>query len=410
MRIAYISADRGVPICGCSGSAVHVAELIRCLAQRGHEITLFSATAAPDPAGAGLLASVVDLCTDVFLNDLRLRLAKSLRAAGHQGIEASELYSLLLNQTLLAALSQAEERFDLVYERQSLWSFAGLQWARQHGVPYFLEVNAPLVQQQEAYRQLGLAEAARAIEALLLSSADRVLVTTGELQTYCRARGAAARRLRVVPCGVPATWFRRSTRLGCRNDGTFVVGFVGSLKPWHGVEVLLEVFLQLSRISPVYRLLVVGDGPLLAQIDSFQRQHALASRVTLAGAVAHDRVPELLAQIDVGLAPYPPLPSFYFSPLKVWEYAAAGVPIVASASGPLPQQFPHRLAALLHPPGNVRKIVKHVELLRHHPELAVRLARRARRVAKLHTWDRIAARVETLADQCIAAVRVRNSR
>jgi glycosyltransferase involved in cell wall biosynthesis len=209
--------------------------------------------------------------------------------------------------------------------------------------------------------------------------------------------------MRVIPCGVARSLFPASGRLGARGADEFVLGFVGSLKPWHGIDILLEAFLQLSYISSNYRLLLVGDGPLRPEVESFCRSHNISPLVTIAGSVDAARVPEYLARIDVGLAPYPPLPSFYFSPLKIWEYAAAGVPIVASASGDLPRLFPHRVAALLHPPGSVGKIVKHVERLRGDRDLGCRLARRARQVAKLHTWDRLAARFETLAKRALAS-------
>jgi glycosyltransferase involved in cell wall biosynthesis len=344
-----------------------------------------------------------DLTADPWLQDLRGRIARELRAAGREPTRATEIYSVLLNQTLLQELTRRREAIDLVLERQSLWSIAGLQFAQREGRPFFLEVNAPLADQQQQYRELDMVETAVAIERLLFANATRILATSPALQGYAQSRGASRRNIRVIPCGVGSDWFAAPGRAGTRHANEFVIGFVGSLKPWHGVEILLDAFLQLTYRSARYRLLVVGDGPLLPQVESFCRRHHLTQVVTLAGSVPHEHVPKYLAQIDVGLAPYPPMPLFYFSPLKLWEYAAAGVPIVASSSGDLPELFPHRTAALLHPPGNIRKIVKHVELLRHTPGLGQRLARHARRVAKLHTWDRLAARFETLAMQALAA-------
>src|SRR5262249_10564711 len=175
-------------------------------------------------------------------------------------------------------------------------------------------------------------------------------------------------------------------------------GFLGSLKPWHGIDVLLDAFAELRRRSDAYRLLIVGDGPLRELVQARCARELERGVVTLAGAVPHDEVPALLARMDAGLAPYPSLPLFYFSPLKVFEYAAAGVPIVASASGQIAELLVHRQHALLHKPGSVGKIVKHVELLRTTPDLGTRLARRARRlIAAHHTWDRLAARVLSMA-------------
>ncbi len=399
MRIAYISADRGVPVLGRSGSSRHVREIVTAFVARGLEVTLLTACPPEVSQRAALPYATIDLAADPILQDLRVRTAEELRSSGQDAVRASETYALLLNQTLLQELTRLRGSIDVIYERQSLWSFAGLQFARREGLPFLLEVNAPLAAQQQEYRVLNMVETARAVESLLFAKADRVLVTCSALREYARGRGAA--HVRVIPCGVSDALFidRRRPQTGPE----FVIGFVGSLKPWHGVELLLRAFARLCERSTAYRLLVVGDGPLRADVETYCRQRHLEHRVTMAGAVDPTRIPEYLARMDVGLAPYPPLPSFYFSPLKVWEYAAAGVPIVASASGDLPHLFPHRSAALLHPPGSVKKIVEHVESLRHDPELGGRLARRARQVARRHTWNRLALRIDSVATHLLQA-------
>ncbi len=403
MKLAYVVADRGVSLSGTSGSAVHVREFATALAARGTAVTLFTACPPDEATCAHLPFAVVDLTTDPVLRALRQQVSKNLRARACSPAHAWELYSLLLNQILLEQLTQHRAAVDAVYERQSLWSVAGLQFARRHDLPFFLEVNAPLLAQQQAYRELAMIDVAAAIERLVIPAADRLLLTSPVLLASVRAAGASRRQVRVLPCGVPRWMFPANGRLGVRGASEFVLGFVGSLKPWHGVDLLLEAFRQLRALDSGYRLLIVGDGPMRGEVEAFCRQHGLSRAVTLTGAVDHRSVPTWLAQIDVGLAPYPPMPAFYFSPLKLWEYAAAGVPIVASASGELPRLFPHKSAALLHPPGNVRKIVAHVERLRHDPALARRFARRARRTAKLYTWDRIAARFEAIARRAVAA-------
>jgi glycosyltransferase involved in cell wall biosynthesis len=403
MNIAYVSADRGVPVFGRSGSSTHLREFVTALAARGVGVSVLAACVSDGATHGVLPCPLVDLSADSLLHELRAHIAKELRAAGRATTRASETYSLLLNETVFHELTRLRGKIDLVYERHSLWSFAGMQFAKQAGLPFFLEVNAPLLAQQQEYRDLDMAETARALETLVFSGATRVIVTSPALREYAQSCGASRKHIRVIPCGVSREMFADTARPGGWAREEFVVGFVGSLKPWHGVEILMETFLQLSYLSSRYRLLVVGDGPLMPQVEAFCRRHNLTGVVTLAGGVDHKRIPEHLARIDVGLAPYPPLPSFYFSPLKVWEYAAAGVPIVASASGGLPELFPHKSAALLHPPGNLAKIVKHVELLRRNPDLGRRLARRARRIAKLHTWDRLAARFESLAADVVRA-------
>jgi len=185
-----------------------------------------------------------------------------------------------------------------------------------------------------------------------------------------------------------------------------VIGFLGSLKPWHGMHHLLRAFVRLHRRDQSYRLLIVGDGPLRPAVETTCRRTRVAGAVRITGNVGYAEIPRLLWQMDVGVAPYPSLPHFYFSPLKIYEYMAARVPIVASAAGQIAEILTHRQTALLHPPGSVGKMVEHIERLRADPGLRARLARRARRLqVKKFTWDRNAARVLAMVESVRRAMR-----
>ena len=398
MRIAYLSADRGIAVTGCNGASTHIREFANALAAKGADVRVLSARAPEASRPAPHACELIAVDTDPVLRRLRQRTARASGTASAIGTQASEIHGLLLNQTVLAHLEELHHRWpiDLVFERYSLWSLAGFQFARRHRIPFFLEVNAPLAAQQEEYRTLFNAATARALEHTLLGGADRVIVPSRALAGYVSQQGCHARRVRIVPCGVARELFaspRAPETIGEQRD-EFTVGFLGSLKQWHGVEILLEAFRKLRERSKAYRLLVVGDGPLRGLVEEHCRRHRASDCVTVAGEVAHAEVPRYLARMDVGLATYPSLPLFYFSPLKVFEYAAAGVPIVASASGQIAEILAHRVNGLLHRPGDVEEIVRHVEELRARPILRVRFARRARRaVLKGYTWDRQAGRL-----------------
>ena len=403
MRIAYLSCDRGVSVSGSNGAATHIRELVNALVERGAEVKVLAARAATGGGAQALACEVIDVDTEALLHRLRRGTARMEGAASAPRTRASEVHGLLLNQSVAEHLDALYARwpFDLIFERYSLWSYAGLRFARRRGLPFLLEVNAPLVAQQEEYRALFNAATAQALEELLLAGADRVIVPSGALAAYVAERGGRPRRVRVIPCGVNRAIFFPTWRPIQARDGAheFVVGFLGSLKQWHGVEILLEAFRQLRERSPAYRLLIVGDGPLRGLVEAYGGRDLAGGGITITGEVPHRDVPRWLERMDVGLAPYPPLPLFYFSPLKVLEYAASGVPLVASASGQIAEIFAHETSAMLHAPGNVAEVVEHVERLRASPELRMRLARAARRaVKKVYTWDRHAAHLLAIAE------------
>jgi len=139
-----------------------------------------------------------------------------------------------------------------------------------------------------------------------------------------------------VPNGVDTDLFatrpdplQARASLGLPSGGV-LLGFTGSIRPWHGLDVAIAALAELpERIG----LVVAGDGPVRPHLAQQATELGVGHRITWLGALAHERVPEMLAACDLALAPYPELPTFGFSPLKLYEYLAAGVPVIASDIG-----------------------------------------------------------------------------
>lgn len=388
-RIAYVCADRGVPIGGHKGSSTHVTELVRALQARGAEVRIIAARSEAD----GLPAPVEDLGAERATRQARQALFADARGPRAEA-RAAEAFGVLLNQPLGRALERLYRRwpFDAVYERYSLWGVAAASFARAAGLPHLLEVNAPLREEQRRYRALENPALAASIEAFVLRGASHVLVQSEALRPYVVRHGAEARRVHVLPNAAdPARFAPRPVRAA---GDPFVIGFLGTLKPWHGLDQLLRAVRQLHRRWDGYRLLIAGDGPLRPELERTVRASGLRDVTTFTGPLAHAEVPAALARMDVGVAPYPRLAGFYFSPLKVFEYLAAGVPVVASDIGQLGEVLDDNRTALLHRPGSVGDLVEAIDRLRRQPARAAALARAGRSlVRRRYTWSHNAARV-----------------
>jgi len=371
MRIAYITADPGVPVFGRKGCSIHVQEVLRGMARLGAEIDLF-ATHSEGAPPAGL--------TDVHVRPLAPPPKGDLAFREQQCLGA--------NASLHAALQSAGP-FDLVYERYSIWSFAGMDYARATATPGFLEVNAPLIDEQAEHRGLvDRAGAERAAERAF-EAATALIAVSDEVAEYLERFPAARGKTHVVPNGVNPGRFPPDLKATCpAPTGTFTVGFVGSMKPWHGLDQLLEAFALFERRLPGNRLLMVGDGVGRAQLATVAEARGLGKAVQFTGAVPAAEVPGFLASMDVGVAPYPQQEDFYFSPLKVYEYMAAGLPVVASRIGQLKKLIEPERTGLLVPPGDVQALATALERIRSEPDLRHRLGQTARaKVLRDHTWD-----------------------
>src|SRR3989442_93830 len=273
------------------------------------------------------------------------------------------------------------------------------------GVPVFGRKGCS-VHVQEMLRALqGHAAGADRVAARAFRAASVLLAVSAEVAAWLERRGVARGRVHVIPNGVDAERFRPDVRPAAPGPpGSFTVGFVGSMKPWHGLDVLVEAFARLHERAPDARLLLVGDGPARAAVCADLSAPGLNGVGHWTEAVAPREVPGLLTSVDVAVAPYPQATGFYFSPLKVYEYLAAGRAVVASRVGQLETVIRHDVNGLLCPPGDAAALAAALERLRCEPALRARLGRAARAtVVRKPTWDAVAARVLELAAAAVEA-------
>ncbi len=372
-RIAYICADPGVPVFGCKGSSVHVQEIVRAMARTGAQVMLFARK-----FGGAVPPGLEDV--------------ECLGLPGVQEKEpAQREQALIQSNALIAEFLERHGPFDMVYERYALWSDAAMRWARRKGIASVLEVNAPLIEEQAKHRGLHDCGAAERIAASVFADADTVIGVSSGVGSYLADRGVAADKVRIIPNGVSVGRFDPAPR---PRDGALVVGFVGTLKPWHGVDTLITAVRMARERGVPARLLIVGDGPERARIQTQLDQAGLADITELTGAVAPGDIAPLIARMDVAMAPYPDLPDFYFSPLKIMEYMAAGRATIASRIGDIDGLITHGEDGLLCPPGHAAAISEALVRLHRDPDLRERLGRAARAKAAAEMgWDSVVARI-----------------
>ena len=380
MKIAYVCADRGIPVFGHKGCSLHVQEMAHAFRTLNAEVTLFAGRVGGNPPAALASLAVVEL-----------------PSLGDAEGAARERAALSANQPI-ANTVRAGGPFDIVYERYALWSHAALEAARTSGATTVLEVNAPLIEEQERFRSLHDRDAALAASRRAFAAADIIVAVSEEVGDYLGGFPQARHKVQVIPNGVNAQRFSDGTARRLRKPEGFTIGFVGTLKPWHGVDILLRTFARLEAQIVGSRLLIVGDGPQRDALTRLATQLGVIDKVTFTGSVAPDAVPGLLADMDVGVAPYPALTDFYFSPLKVYEYMASGLPVVASRIGQLNRIIDEQIDGLLCAPGDVDDLCAALLRIHEDPAAAQSMGQQGQqKVRAHHTWQSVAERVLDLA-------------
>lgn len=368
MRIAYVSVDPGIPVFGTKGASVHVQEVVRDLLARGHEVEVFATR-----IGSDVPVDLADLAVH------HVRVAKTDDAAARERAQAEASASI-------AAKVTAWEP-DLVYERYSLFSTVLADVVEATDAAGVLEVNAPLVEEQARHRDLVDADAAWAALARQVAAASATVCVSDLVRDWVRAHTTAG-RVHTVPNGVSTSRIRPAAEAA----GDPVVTFVGTLKPWHGVDVLVDA---LARARAPWRLRVIGDGP---QGEALTEQaRALGVEVDFRGAVAPAEIPDHLAGSAIGVAPYPATAAEtdqYFSPLKIYEYLAAGLPVVASRVGQVPAIVRDGLTGLLVAPSDPDALAAALDALARDEVTRRAMGHAARAEAEAHhSWTGVVDRI-----------------
>jgi glycosyltransferase involved in cell wall biosynthesis len=348
MKIVAVNADKGIAPDGSKGAAIHLRSILRAFVSCGHEVILHSRRAI---AGDAELGFEVRHGTD----------------------------SEVIEATIVSMGA------DFVYERYSLNNESGLQAARRTKRILALEVNAPLLAEASLHRPETITAESEETEKKLWRDADvlfPVSTNLGELIADVRETNAP---MRVLANGVHASLYPLG--LASLTEGPpWTIAFLGHPKPWHGTALLAKAFAALAASRIDARLLVIGGGNGAEILREEFASLDISDRLLITGALSHENATLRLRQAHLSLAPYSDLPSFYFSPLKIMESLAAGVPLITNDVGDI-RTITAGFAEFARP-GDADDLVKKIEDLIVDPAQRRTMALAGQEhVLSNHTWD-----------------------
>ena len=178
---------------------------------------------------------------------------------------------------------------------------------------------------------------------------------------------------------MPLLWVIRET-LGLRDR--FVVGWVGSFRRFHALDQAVDAVAGIDDAA----LLLVGDGPERNRVEQYAREQGVT--VVTTGTVSHPDLPAHLAAMDVGLVLTGRDAVFHYSPLKLAEYLAAGLAVIAPAVSQIEARLTDGVDARLVPPGDTVALAHALHDLHDDPDARGRIAAAGRAAAQARfAWD-----------------------
>jgi glycosyltransferase involved in cell wall biosynthesis len=304
----------------------------------------------------------------------------------------------------------SHEKPDLLIARLETNIFSPWLLAHYFKLPYIAEVDSPVTYEmryfaKNYYVPFGLLER---MELNFIMRADKAFCVSSQLKKYFVQRGIPENHIQIIPNGVDINRFHpdvpcQSIREKLRLENQTVIGFIGSFHYWHGVEQLIDLMDGILNSHDSVAFLLLGKGgPMDQRMKEYIQKQKERGSIHLVEHVPHDDVPAMINVMDIVLAPYPNLPFFYYSPVKMYEYMACGKPVVTSRIGQITEVIDHEKNGILCQPGNIEEFQDSVNTLIRDPKLRIKIGEAAfQLIRKRHTWHHRALLLDALCQQVL---------
>ncbi len=366
MKILYISSEN-VP--GNTGGSVRTLELAKSLKKLGHSVTIFTNRDAKQKR-----REIID---GVRIIRSKIKFRKTLPLLGIKRFDI------------------LDKDFDAVIERYSIFGGLGTIYSKLHGAPLLLEVHAPHLEEAEAAKMIKgrlILHAARKWRELQFRTAEKIITTKKALV------GSYENKFVKMPLGgVDPSLFNAKLRNSAKSksirkfydiEGKFVIVFHGAFARWHGITDLMNAAKIVKKKDAKITFLLIGSGELEKKAKSMASNNCI-----FAGKKDHKEMPYYLAACDAGVAPYGILPKhlhgigFYWTPVKVFEYMASGLPIVAAGYEDLKEIIGNN--GLFYKPGDCKALANAITKVK-----KFRAAQNSVLRARKYSWDNQASQIE----------------
>ncbi len=352
------------------------------LAKRGCEIDLIMGRNEFD-----LTADVLPYYSLEPHSNLHLHTVSMLRREGNQKIHVS--WNGIFHFACLFKIRKMikEKKYHALYTRHP--NLADFFLAHRHSLkmPIIFEAHEIFHLTTERKDKI---QRMKAQEARIYSKVDGIVAITQGLKNQLEKIFTISTQISVIPSGVNIDFYEGTGEE--KNAGKIL--YVGQLYPWKGVGALLEAMCYVTEGE----LHVVGGEK--KQIDDLimkSKNLGISNRVFFHGQVSPQDVKNFIKDASVAVHPLAQKDTAYAefsSPMKIFEYMAARIPIIASDLPGIREILTDQVSALLVPPDDSKALAKGIQLMLDDPKLRQRLSDNAYETVQQHSWAKRAEWIE----------------
>ena len=379
MKILYYSPHPQLNLNAPAGYATHMRETILAFEQTGHDVK---------PLIAG----------GTEWNKVELKKGNGLKQA-IKFLIPKLIWETLKDKRLLKKDKELEKEIenkilnfqpDLIYERFNYMQSSGCRSALNHNKTFIVEINSPYIEEREILQgKTLLKRKAEKLEKFVIENSNLVVVVSSSLKAYFSDKYPEQKdKIIVVPNAISDDWL--DFKLEIKSENEIVIGFVGSLFPWHGIDLLIEAFYLLQKSYTDVRLQIVGGGEIEGDLKKMVSDKQLDDKVEFTGNVPHQQIKDVIAGFDIAVMAKS---NWYGSPVKIFEYGAMSKAVIAPDNGPVKDVMSNMEHGILVKP-EVPSILAALETLVNDSELRKKLGEQfSQKIQKEHTWKKNVERI-----------------
>jgi glycosyltransferase involved in cell wall biosynthesis len=259
---------------------------------------------------------------------------------------------------------------DLIYERSAWMSNGSIRIIKKYGIHHVVEINAPFEEETKAFEGSGslIHFIGKYKFKNLLKSCTAIASINSELTRVLSSRyGIEQKKFIFTPNAISKNEIQMA--LHSKHPEPFahlkdkkVFGFVGSILPYHGVDLCIRAFAKIKMKN--VHLLIVGDGYLIPEYEKICKELQISNQVTFTGSIPKKEIWNYLSVMDVLLLPST---AWYCSPVKLFEYALMEKPIIAINKPGVLDIFSEKSCALFS--GSEDELLKRFQEFINQPEM-----------------------------------------